>query len=92
MRRGAQAAVEKVLEFLEANKRSITTSEEISNVATISANGDRAVGQLIAQAMEKVGAEGVITVKEGKVSIAIEVEAKIHQLMKANVIDPARRD
>lgn len=67
MRRGAQAAVEKVLAFLEANKRSITTSEEISNVATISANGDRAVGQLIAQAMEKVGAEGVITVKEGKV-------------------------
>ena len=53
---------------MEANKRSITTSEEISNVATISANGDRAVGQLIAQAMEKVGAEGVITVKEGKVS------------------------
>lgn len=66
LRRGAQAAVQKVLEFLEANKRSITTSEEISNVATISANGDRAVGQLIAQAMEKVGAEGVITVKEGK--------------------------
>lgn len=66
LRRGAQAAVEKVLAFLEANKRSITTSEEISNVATISANGDRAVGQLIAQAMEKVGAEGVITVKEGK--------------------------
>lgn len=69
MRRGAQAAVEKVLAFLEANKRSITTSEEISNVATISANGDRAVGQLIAQAMEKVGAEGVITVKEGKVCL-----------------------
>jgi len=66
LRRGSQAAVDKVLEFLEKNKRSITTSEEISNVATISANGDREVGKLIAQAMEKVGAEGVITVKEGK--------------------------
>lgn len=77
MRRGAQAAVEKVLEFLEANKRSITTSEEISNVATISANGDRAVGQLIAQAMEKVGAEGVITVKEGKVGSPFDFRKSI---------------
>lgn len=58
--------MEKVLEFLEKNKRSITTSSEIAQVATISANGDASVGALIAQAMEKVGKEGVITVKEGK--------------------------
>src|SRR5689334_18785691 len=61
LRRGSQKAVEKVLEILEANKRVITTSEEIAQVATISANGDKHVGGIIAQAMEKVGKEGVIT-------------------------------
>jgi len=79
LRRGSQAAVDKVLEFLEANKRSITTSDEISNVATISANGDREVGKLIAQAMEKVGAEGVITVKEGK---TLQDEIEVTEGMK----------
>ncbi len=66
LRRGSQAAVEAVIKYLEANKRVITTSEEIAQVATISANGDQHIGNLIAQAMEKVGKEGVITVKEGK--------------------------
>jgi len=73
LRRGAQAAVDAVLKYLEANKRAITTSEEIAQVATISANGDTHVGSLIAQAMEKVGKEGVITVKEGK-TIDDEIE------------------
>ncbi|BGP24919.1 chaperonin [Rhodotorula toruloides] len=73
LRRGTQAAVEAVLKFLEANKRAITTSSEIAQVATISANGDEHVGNLIAQAMEKVGKEGVITVKEGK-TIDDEIE------------------
>jgi chaperonin GroEL len=66
LRRGTQAAVEAVVEFLQKNKRDITTSEEIAQVATISANGDTHIGKLIANAMEKVGKEGVITVKEGK--------------------------
>ena len=66
LRRGSQRAVEKILQVLEANKKLITTSEEIAQVATISANGDRHIGELIANAMEKVGKEGVITVKEGK--------------------------
>ena len=66
LRRGSQRAVEKILSVLEANKKLITTSEEIAQVATISANGDRHIGELIANAMEKVGKEGVITVKEGK--------------------------
>ncbi|EUC55869.1 heat shock protein, partial [Rhizoctonia solani AG-3 Rhs1AP] len=73
LRRGAQKAVDKVIEFLETNKRVITTSEEIAQVATISANGDAHIGQLIANAMEKVGKEGVITVKEGK-TIDDEIE------------------
>ncbi|KPV74917.1 uncharacterized protein RHOBADRAFT_66504 [Rhodotorula graminis WP1] len=79
LRRGSQAAVEAVLKFLEANKRAITTSEEIAQVATISANGDEHVGSLIAQAMEKVGKEGVITVKEGK---TIEDEIEVTEGMR----------
>ena len=66
LRRGSQAAVDAVISFLEQNKRDVTTSEEIAQVATISANGDKHVGTLIATAMEKVGKEGVITVKEGR--------------------------
>ena len=79
LRRGSQAAVDAVLKFLEANKRAITTSEEIAQVATISANGDVHVGGLIAQAMEKVGKEGVITVKEGK---TIEDEIEVTEGMR----------
>jgi chaperonin GroEL len=79
LRRGAQKAVEKVLEVLEQNKKVITTSEEIAQVATISANGDVHVGNIIAQAMEKVGKEGVITVKEGR---TIEDEIEITEGMR----------
>ncbi|CAG7556691.1 unnamed protein product [Fusarium equiseti] len=73
LRRGIQAAVEAVVEFLQKNKRDITTSAEIAQVATISANGDVHIGQMIANAMEKVGKEGVITCKEGK-TVADELE------------------
>ncbi|EGD92657.1 heat shock protein 60 [Trichophyton tonsurans CBS 112818] len=66
LRRGIQAAVQSVVEYLQAKKRDITTTEEIAQVATISANGDTHVGKLISNAMEKVGKEGVITVKDGK--------------------------
>ena len=66
LRRGIQAAVDAVVDFLQKNKRDITTSAEIAQVATISANGDTHIGELISNAMEKVGKEGVITVKEGK--------------------------
>ncbi len=66
LRRGIQAAVDTVVQYLQANKRDITTSEEVAQVATISANGDTHIGKIIANAMEKVGKEGVITVKEGK--------------------------
>ncbi|KAK9452923.1 chaperonin Cpn60/TCP-1 family [Dipodascopsis uninucleata] len=79
LRRGTQAAVDKVVEFLQRNKREITTSEEIAQVATISANGDTHIGKLIANAMEKVGKEGVITVKEGK---TIEDELEITEGMR----------
>ena len=73
LRRGSQAAVERVVEFLSSHAKTITTTAEIAQVATISANGDSKVGNLIAQAMEKVGKEGVITVKEGR-TIDDEIE------------------
>ncbi|MBW0493865.1 hypothetical protein O181_033580 [Austropuccinia psidii MF-1] len=79
LRRGSQAAVDEVIKFLNNNKREITTSKEIAQVATISANGDAHIGQLISTAMEKVGKEGVITVKEGK---TIEDEIEVTEGMR----------
>ena len=79
LRRGSQAAVDAVIKYLESHKREVTTSEEIAQVATISANGDKHVGSLIATAMEKVGKEGVITVKEGK---TLEDEIEITEGMR----------
>lgn len=79
LRRGTQAAVEAVVNFLQQNKKEITTSEEIAQVATISANGDKHIGALLASAMEKVGKEGVITVKEGK---TLEDELEVTEGMK----------
>ncbi|CCH42514.1 Heat shock protein 60, mitochondrial [Wickerhamomyces ciferrii] len=79
LRRGTQAAVEAVVDFLQKNKKEITTSEEIAQVATISANGDAHIGKLLASAMEKVGKEGVITVKEGK---TLEDELEVTEGMR----------
>ena len=66
LKRGAQLAVDKVVEVLEEISRPITTKEEVSQVGTISANGDKDIGDLLAEAMERVGKEGVITVQDGK--------------------------
>jgi chaperonin GroEL len=59
-------AVNKVKEELKTLSKPVTTPEEIAQVATISANGDTAIGSLISDAMKRVGKEGVITVKDGK--------------------------
>lgn len=66
LRRGVQMAVDDVVAFLRTNSIKITSGEQIAQVATISSNGDSHVGQLIAQAMERVGKEGVITIQDGK--------------------------
>jgi chaperonin GroEL len=70
---GALKLLDRVVEFLSAHTKTITTTATIARVATISANGDTHVGNLIAQAVEKVGKEGVITVKEGR-TIEDEIE------------------
>src|SRR6202041_1526030 len=66
LKRGIDKAVEAVVADLEKMSKKIKTNEEIAQVGTISANGEREIGDIIAKAMEKVGKEGVITVEEAK--------------------------
>jgi chaperonin GroEL len=79
LRKGISVAVQETIDFLKANSTKITTAEQITQVATISANGDRHIGQQIADAMGKVGKEGVITVQDGK---TIEDEVEVTEGMK----------
>ncbi|KAE8699432.1 Chaperonin CPN60-2 [Hibiscus syriacus] len=65
LRKGINMAVDTVISDLKGRAVMISTPEEITQVATISANGEREIGELIARAMEKVGKEGVITVTDG---------------------------
>ncbi len=66
LKRGIDIAVDAVVKELKTNARKITSNSEIAQVGTISANGDKEIGQYLAEAMEKVGNEGVITVEEAK--------------------------
>ncbi|WBX83691.1 chaperonin GroEL [Sphingosinicella microcystinivorans] len=66
LKRGIDLAVTKVVENLAARSKAVAGSDEIAQVGTISANGDAEVGKMIAEAMDKVGKEGVITVEEAK--------------------------
>jgi chaperonin GroEL len=65
LKRGIDKAVEAAIESLKAQSKPCTTSKEIAQVGSISANSDESVGQIIADAMDKVGKEGVITVEDG---------------------------
>jgi len=73
LKRGIDRAVDLVVEDLRKRARKIGNQEEITQVGTISANGERAIGDIIARAMAKVGNEGVITVEEAK-SLETELE------------------
>ena len=66
LKRGIDLAVTDVVANLVKNAKKINTSEEVAQVGTISANGDESIGKMIAEAMQKVGNEGVITVEEAK--------------------------
>ncbi len=66
IRRGVDRAVEAVVRNVQARSKTVSTEEEITQVATISANGEREIGDIISKAMKKVGKEGVITVEEAK--------------------------
>ena len=79
LKRGIDLAVKKVVEDIKANSTPIKGSSEISQVGTISANGEKEIGEMIARAMEKVGNEGVITVEEAK---ALETELEVVEGMQ----------
>ena len=73
MKRGIEKAVEAVVADLKRRSKKVKSNEEIGQVGTISANGDKTIGKMIAEAMAKVGNEGVITVEEAK-SLETELE------------------
>jgi chaperonin GroEL len=73
LKRGIDLAVEAVVDDLKKNSKKVTSNEEIAQVGTISANGDVEIGKFLADAMKKVGNEGVITVEEAK-SLETELE------------------
>src|SRR5271168_253898 len=79
VKRGLDAAVKAVSAHLEKNSRKVTKSDEIAQVGTISANGDKSIGKMIADAMQKVGNEGVITVEEAK---SLETELDVVEGMQ----------
>ncbi len=73
LKRGIDLAVEATVEDLQKNSKKVTSNQEIAQVGTVAANGDAEIGQFLADAMKKVGNEGVITVEEAK-SLATELE------------------
>ncbi len=79
LKRGVDLAVEAIVEHLKANSKKVTSNEEIAQVGTISANGDREIGDFLAKAMQKVGNEGVITVEEAK---SLETELDVVEGMQ----------
>jgi chaperonin GroEL len=79
LKRGIDIAVEAVIEDLKKNSKKVTSNEEIAQVGTISANGDQEIGRFLAEAMKKVGNEGVITVEEAK---SLETELDVVEGMQ----------
>src|ERR1700680_163041 len=79
LKRGIEIAVAAVVKDIEKRARPVASSSEVAQVGTISSNGDVAIGKMIAQAMQKVGNEGVITVEENK---SLETEVDIVEGMK----------
>jgi chaperonin GroEL len=79
LKRGVDLAVNAIVEHLKSNSKKVTSNEEIAQVGTISANGDSEIGKFLADAMKKVGNEGVITVEEAK---SLETELNVVEGMQ----------
>jgi chaperonin GroEL len=79
LKRGIDLAVDAVVTELKTKSKKVTSNDEIAQVGTISANGDREIGRMIAEAMKKVGNEGVITVEEAK---GLETELEVVEGMQ----------
>ncbi len=79
LKRGIDRAVEAVVKDIEKRSKKVSTNDEIAQVGTVSANNDREIGRMIAEAMQKVGNEGVITVEEAK---SLETELDVVEGMQ----------
>jgi chaperonin GroEL len=79
LKRGVDLAVQAVVDELKSKSKKVTNNDEIAQVGTVSANGDAEVGKMIAEAMQKVGKEGVITVEEAK---SLETELDVVEGMQ----------
>ncbi len=79
LKRGIDSAVEAVVKDIEKRSKKVSTNEEIAQIGTISANNDQNIGRMIAEAMQKVGNEGVITVEEAK---SLETELDVVEGMQ----------
>jgi chaperonin GroEL len=79
LKRGIDIAVEAVVADLQKRSKKVTTSDEIAQVGTIAANGDKEIGRMLSEAMQKVGNEGVITVEEAK---SLETELDVVEGMQ----------
>src|SRR5205085_12388622 len=79
LKRGVDLAVDAVVEHLKANSKKVTSNDEIAQIGTISSNGDAEIGRFLAEAMKKVGNEGVITVEEAK---SLETELDVVEGMQ----------
>jgi chaperonin GroEL len=79
LKRGVDLAVNAIVEHLKSNSKKVTSNEEIAQIGTISANGDLEIGKFLANAMKKVGNEGVITVEEAK---SLETELNVVEGMQ----------
>jgi chaperonin GroEL len=79
LKRGVDKAVAAVVEKIRATSKKVSSNEEIAQIGTISANGEREIGAMIAQAMERVGNEGVITVEEAR---GLEMELEVVEGMQ----------
>ena len=79
LKRGVDLAVNAIVEDLKKHSKAVTSNDEIAQVATISANGDSEIGRFLAEAMKKVGNEGVITVEEAK---SLETELDVVEGMQ----------
>ncbi|MGH8916278.1 MAG: chaperonin GroEL, partial [Acidimicrobiia bacterium] len=87
LKRGIEGAVEQVVKAIGDMSRDIETSDEIANVASISANNDPTIGKVIAEAMDKVGKDGVITVEEGQ-TFGLELEFTEGMQFDKGIINP----
>ena len=86
LKRGIDIAVTAVVKDIERISKKVHSSEEIGQIGTIASNGDKSIGKMIAEAMQKVGNEGVITVEEAKTA---ETELDVVELAVRPRLSPA---